>query len=161
MSIIKANFNFQNDSSIIQRVGVLPGTTEIHFIFTSDSEFTYFDNLTFGYQLKNNNEIIQEEKYPLNAETHYEMTNNYPLVIDFLHLEVEKRYELIVFAEDFGKKLESYLDFVTPRPLQPYPSWIWNNNRWEAPVGPEDDDSIIWNEDQKKWIRPDLPRLGQ
>lgn len=161
MSIIKITFNLPNNTGLIQKIGVIPGTTEIHFCFLSESEYTYFTNLKFGYVLKHNNEIVKEQQYPIDQYIQYEMADITPLAVDFVNLGVERRYELSVFAENDGKKIESNLEFTTPKPAQPFPSWIWESSteQWKSPVPPDDDDSIIWNEDLRKWVNPG-PRVG-
>ena len=42
-------------------------------------------------------------------------------------------------------------------PLQPYPSWVLNNFKWEPPVTkPEDDINnpvvYVWDEDNQQWV---------
>ena len=40
------------------------------------------------------------------------------------------------------------------RPPAPFPSWVWNDTAWEAPVPmPESDDtgSYVWDEDAQDW----------
>ena len=39
------------------------------------------------------------------------------------------------------------------RPEQPYPSWVWGGEWWEAPVEyPSDGGSYVWDEDTVSWV---------
>jgi hypothetical protein len=58
-----------------------------------------------------------------------------------------------LWAENDGKAFEKTFEFTTPRPPQPYSSWTWNGETWEAPVPyPEDDEMYQWEEENQEWI---------
>lgn len=41
---------------------------------------------------------------------------------------------------------------VITKPEQPYKSWIWKDNQWNAPVAyPDADKDYIWNEEKLNW----------
>lgn len=45
------------------------------------------------------------------------------------------------------------------RPPQPYPSWLWQNNQWNAPIDPPNDlKPKAWNEDLQIWEYIILPQ---
>jgi hypothetical protein len=158
MSIIKINFNLSTNTGLIQKVGIEPRTlTEIHFTFTSADEYTYFQNLNFGYKLIHNNTTFKENDWPT-PPIIYEMADRTPLVVDFCTLDVDRRYEIIAYAENNGEKINLTGDLLTEKPPKPHLSWVWVDDMWKAPVEPEDDDSIVWNEDLLKWVHPDVPR---
>jgi len=76
-----------------------------------------------------------------------------------LKLEIEKEYELYVWAEHDGQTFESTVTFTAPRPDQPYASWIWNADavRWEPPVQAPEDENFAWHWDEasESWIKSD------
>lgn len=37
------------------------------------------------------------------------------------------------------------------RPPSPYPSWVWSNNAWAAPVQKPTEGEYQWNEDTQTW----------
>ena len=45
---------------------------------------------------------------------------------------------------------------VTPegiRPLSPYPSWVWSEDRWVAPIPkPTDPGAWVWDEALGEWV---------
>jgi len=50
-----------------------------------------------------------------------------------------------------GDSYDELLDaFIPPKP---YPSWLWVNNKWEAPI-PKPNDELIydWSEESQTWI---------
>ena len=39
------------------------------------------------------------------------------------------------------------------RPPQPYPSWVWDDGAWTAPVPhPDDGNDYVWDEDAGVWV---------
>jgi len=51
-----------------------------------------------------------------------------------------------------GHEVTDDVSFIAPRPPQPYPSWIWVDGQWTAPVPyPSDDGMYQWNEDLQIW----------
>ncbi len=40
------------------------------------------------------------------------------------------------------------------RPPQPFPSWIWDNGRWVAPITEPEWDAF-WDEDSLSWVAAD------
>lgn len=45
------------------------------------------------------------------------------------------------------------------RPPQPYPSWVWDGQTWQAPV-PAPDGFYYWDERQLMWVEVDDPFTG-
>ena len=49
-------------------------------------------------------------------------------------------------------ELEKEFTYTVPKPEQPYSSWTWSNNRWNAPVAyPEDGEEYVWDEESLNW----------
>jgi hypothetical protein len=64
------------------------------------------------------------------------------------HFEADE----VICCCDHGK---AYLDgtwngtqFI---PLSPYPSWVWNENQWVAPIPMPEDGLYKWNESEQNW----------
>jgi hypothetical protein len=52
-----------------------------------------------------------------------------------------------------GQEVTADANFTSPRPSQPYPSWIWVDRQWTAPVPyPIDGGMYQWDEDEQAWI---------
>lgn len=41
--------------------------------------------------------------------------------------------------------------FETPRPDQPYPSWVWDGSQWEPPVPQPAGSGWLWDEEHGDW----------
>jgi hypothetical protein len=58
-----------------------------------------------------------------------------------------------IYAGIGYKYVESEQDF---RPPQPYPSWIWSNKTWNAPIPLPADASMgneyKWDEEEQAWV---------
>ena len=87
-------------------------------ISVSIKKSTNYDNLSFGYQLKNNNIIINEIEKP-DPNTLYIRSDQEFIDIQLLDLLSENDYELIFWCEESGKKSEEIFTFTSP---SPYPT---------------------------------------
>jgi hypothetical protein len=70
-----------------------------------------------------------------------------------LTLEPDTEYALKLWVNFQGIKKDNSVSFRTPRPQQPYPSYIWLNNKWTAPTPfPGDGRQYLWDESTLSWI---------
>jgi len=151
MSKIFATDNFQTQNWIITIQDLESNYADLFIGFTDESPVIEFQNLQFKYKLKQNGEVQQQGSYPP-PNTEYLNSDQDYLVVERLNLTQETTYELYLWAENGGQSFEKTFEFITPRPFQPYPSWIWNGETWEAPVPyPEGGGSYVWNEDTQEW----------
>ena len=52
-----------------------------------------------------------------------------------------------------GHEVTAQAQFTAPRPAQPYPSWAWNGETWEAPLPyPDDGGDYTWDESSGEWL---------
>lgn len=66
----------------------------------------------------------------------------------------DKLYKIIVEYSFAGRVSISEFAVTAPRPKQPYPSWIWLDGDWVAPVPyPGQGPFYTWNESKKKWSK--------
>ena len=151
MSKILATDDFQTQNWTITIEDLDSNYTDLFIGFTDESPVVEFKNLQFKYQLKHNNEILQQGSYPP-PNVKYLNSDQVYLVVERLNLSPETTYELYLWAENDGNSFEKTFEFTTPRPPQPYPSWTWNGEIWEAPVPyPEGEEFYEWNEDNQEW----------
>ena len=152
MSKIFATDDFQTQNWTITIEDLDSNYTDLFIGFTDESPVVEFKNLQFKYELKHNNEIQQQGSYPP-QNVKYLNSDQVYLVVERLNLTPEITYELYLWAENDGKAFEKTFEFTTPRPAQPYSSWTWNGETWEAPVPyPEDDEMYQWEEENQEWI---------
>jgi hypothetical protein len=151
MSKIFATDDFQTQNWTITIQDLESNYADLFIGFTDESPVVEFNNLQFKYELKHNNEIQQQGSYPPPNAKYLNSDQTY-LVVERLNLTPETTYELYLWAENDGNSFEKTFEFITPLPPQPYSSWIWNGEIWEAPVPyPEGGGSYVWNEDTQEW----------
>jgi hypothetical protein len=152
MSKIFATDDFQTQNWTITIEDLQSNYTDLFIGFTDESPVVEFKNLQFKYELKHNNEIQQQGSYPP-PNVKYLNSDQVYLVVERLNLTPETTYELYLWAENAGQSFEKTFEFTTPRPPQPYPSWTWNGETWEAPVPyPEGEEFYVWEEENQEWI---------
>jgi hypothetical protein len=151
MSKILATDDFQTQNWTITIEDLDSNYTDLFIGFTDESPVVEFKNLQFKYELKHKNEILQQGSYPP-PNVRYLNSDQVYLVVERLNLSPETTYELYLWAENDGNSFEKTFEFTTPRPPQPYPSWTWNGETWEAPVPyPEGEEFYVWDEENQEW----------
>lgn len=111
-----------------------------------------FNNLSFGYTLYKGSEVVSTRSWP-DPGVRYIQTDQDFLENNRAEWKPDWNLKLDVWLEEAGVRHEASQSFKTPRPPQPYPSWIWNGERWVAPVPyPTDGKEYTWDENKKKWV---------
>jgi hypothetical protein len=147
--IAKDDFNTQN--WLVTEEELSSYYADLCIGFTDQEPIINFINLKFGFTLSLNNEVIETQSYPP-ENVRYLQTDQEFLVIHRLSFSPKETYSLFMWAENDGKRYEYTYDFTTPLPPQPYSSWTWNGEIWEAPVPyPNDGEYYEWNEDTQEW----------
>jgi len=124
---------------------------DLHIGFTEGAPIIEFKNLKFGYTLIKGKTNIKTNQFPP-GNARYIRTDQEYLVIERLRFETETEYTLSLWAENAGERFETETVFTTPRPPQPYASWTWDGELWNAPViYPEDGERYTWNEQDQTW----------
>lgn len=112
-----------------------------------------FDNLSFGYKLTNGPELINDETWPPPG-VRYIQTDQDILQTERVYWKPEKTLTLYVWFKNAGVKKEVTYNFDTPRPVSPYPSWIWNGSSWQPPIPyPTDGNTYMWDESTQQWVK--------
>jgi hypothetical protein len=154
MSTIKTTFNvidkswsqveeFMNDSHIDLQFNAIGGMDQNNI-----------DNLSFGYKFSQSGEIITQGNFPTVGTL--EFIKETPFTNNIVGISRNSTYQLYVWAENFGDRIDNTFEIQVPPPLQPYPSWSWNGTEWVSPVpmptdGPVDA-AYKWSEKQSKWF---------
>jgi hypothetical protein len=130
----------------------------ISFVAGSGLSMAKFNSLSFGFELKLNNQIIAEENYPKSGQN-YESADSNPLEYAKLILAPGKEYDLYVYAENAGRRTETSIKFLVPLPDKPYNSWTWDDEtmEWLAPLPQPKDFPHEWNESTQSWVKRDMP----
>jgi hypothetical protein len=154
MNIIYAKYNLNTKKWELKQNDLSPYYNELRIGFIDKTSIFYFDNLKFGFHLKEENNIKDYKIYPP-VGVKYLATDQEYLVVSLLETLPEKNYELFLWVENSDIRSEKTFNLTIPRPKKPYKSWIWNVNTliWEAPIPYPDDNTkeYIWNEAEQEW----------
>lgn len=119
-----------------------------------------FDRLAFGFTVVANGLPVLTKAYPPQG-VRYVATDQTYLTNDRVNLASDDEVVLAVWAENGGERYEGQTTFTVPRPAQPYPSWVWEDGAWTAPVPyPDDEQSYVWDEDEQQWL-PFEPEVSE
>jgi hypothetical protein len=123
--------------------------------FTANSLPVFFDRLSFGFSARANEEKILEVSHPKEGIL-YESTDQEYLTTDLVTAIPDSTVYLDFWVENNGKRYEHSFSFISIRPIQTYPSWVWSPEQimWEPPVEYPEDESLyyVWDEDSLSWI---------
>jgi len=154
MSKIIATDHFETSNWEVTFEDLASNYADLFIGFTDQAPVIEFKDLKFKYELKHEGNIKQYGVFPP-PNTRYIRTDQKYLVVERLNLKMETNYELYLWAENDKEVFEATVEFTTPRPAQPYPSWTWNNESqvWESPVlYPDDGGLYLWDEDTQEWV---------
>lgn len=154
MSSLHATDDFITGTWTLDIQDLAPDYADLYITFTEDAPVVEFKNLKFGYELFLDEVIAQSKNFPPEGVKYVQSDQPY-LVVERLNLELEKTYSLFLWCENDGKRFEKTFEFTTPRPTQPFDSWVWNETEqvWEAPVAyPDDGESYVWDENATSWV---------
>ena len=155
MSKIIATDHFETQNWEVSFKDLAPTYADLFIGFTDDAPVVKFKDLKFKYELKQDGNIKQYGVFPPPG-VKYVRTDQPYIVAERLNLALETEYELYLWAENGGKSFETAVSFTTPRPAQPYPSWTWDGEKWNAPIAyPDDDKFYTWDEDSQSWASLD------
>lgn len=154
MSEIIATDHFETQNWEVTFKNLAHNRANLFIGFTDRSPIIEFKNLKFKYELRQGNVVKQSGVFPPPGVKYIRTDQSY-IAVEQLNFEMETKYELYLWAENDGKSFETTVAFTTPRPVQPYPSWIWDSESWNPPVPyPENDTDnfYTWDEDTQTWI---------
>jgi hypothetical protein len=84
--------------------------------FSNNHPHVIFDDLSFGFELKVLDKIVQASRYPENEHIVYRSSAQPYLVSESLTLSPQTSYTLCMWAENAGKKSKFNYNFSTPAP---------------------------------------------
>jgi len=117
-----------------------------------DSNYIKFNNLKFGYVLKEEGIEIDSQEYPPSGMW-YVSTDQEFVESVVLPVSPEKNYTLFIWVNESDNYVEKEISFYKPRYPKPFESWIWQKDEWVAPTPHPDDGNIyVWEEDKLAWV---------
>lgn len=152
MSKLLATDDFKTGNWSLTIESLASNYADLFISFTNEAPVVEFRNLKFGYELKQGENIKKYGMFPP-AGVRYVRSDQSYLVVERLTFKPDQTYTLFLWAENYGRRFEKEFEFTTPLPVQPYPSWIWNDEQWSAPVPyPNNGTRYRWNEESQTWV---------
>jgi hypothetical protein len=160
MSTIQAKNNLFDNTWDILFVDEDPSTMRIFFGFADgDKKKIVFNNLSFGFDLLEDGEVVYSEEYPLPGFRYVETDQEY-LEVSTIYTKPNKKYVIKFWSYENNEMSELDYELKTPIQKESYPSWTFDGEVWRPPIPyPDDGNSYIWNERDKSWdlYDPDGP----
>ena len=154
MGKLYATDNFKTGTWSLDASSIGSQGNDLFITFTEEAPIITFKNLKFGYELRQNGNIMQYGVYPPPGIKYRRSDQEY-LISVRLELEIDESYSLFLWAENDKQKIQKEFDIKSPRPPQPYDSWSWDpeNKFWKSPVSkPDDGDTYDWDESTLSWV---------
>jgi hypothetical protein len=152
MSEINVSYDIDTELWKVDTALVDSISCDVYFTFLRSITNGKFNGLSYGLDLFKNEEKVFD--YVSSLEN-LRLINTGKLSTEStrLILEPDTDYELKLWADFQGIKTDNSVNFTTPRPQKPYPSYVWINNMWTAPTPfPTDNRQYLWDESTLSWI---------
>jgi len=151
---IYATYRFNTLEWAVSATGSPEGHLRIYFSLDDENIDIHLSDIKFGYEIEENNSIVQYGIYPSRGKRFIKTDQNY-LVINTFRLKYDTEYKLYIWLND-GKESrinDHTFNFVTNKIEKPYKSWIWDGYQWKAPIESPSDftKDYIWNEQSQIW----------
>lgn len=103
--------------------------------FTSANNVTQFDNLSFFYSVTVNGDHLQTASFPPEGQRYVATDQPYLVVDRVMGVRADDAVSLSLTVNNAGIEYTNIKTFVVPRPEQPDPTWIWNDEDkcWDYP----------------------------
>ena len=151
MSKIHAIDDFITGNWSIETESLAPHYADLFIGFTQNAPVVKFKDLKFGYELRQEDNIKKYGTFPPYGIKYVRSDQPY-LVAERLIFRPDTTYSLWMWCENDGSRFEETFEFTTPIPEQPYQSWEWDGEKWNAPVEyPDDGNFYDWNEENMTW----------
>lgn len=108
---------------------------DIFIGFTSNGDITEFDNLSFSYSVAVNGEPFHDASYPPEGERYIATDQPYLVTDRLFGFRPDDQVGITLIAENAGIEYEDTEVFTVPRPDQPNPDCVWNEEEkwWDCP----------------------------
>jgi len=136
---------------------VRPGHVVVRIGFNPASSNIEFSGLSFGFRCRDaQGVIVAEESWPKGDVVYVRSAFDQ----DWIHgsaikgLVIDDRYSLEVWSVNAGETFSTSVEFTSPRPPRPFPSWTWGPG-WTPPVpypDPTGEAFYEWNEATLSWV---------
>jgi hypothetical protein len=156
-SYIIATDDIRTGTWNIRTENLKPFQSQLLIGFTGEPPVVTFDNLSFGYELRDSSSsTISQGSFPREGQNYVNTEADEAQWIESINLITipETDYNLHMWCVNGGNRFEKDFTFTTPRPTQPFVSWTYDSEtyKWNPPVEyPNDGELYLWNEDTQSW----------
>lgn len=115
---------------------------DVFFGFSSNQEVTVFDNLSFYYEISINNDSFDKKMYPPDGVSYIETDQPYIATDRIVGIRPDDVLSLTVHATNANVDYEETAVIMIPRPPQPDPDCVWNDDdrSWDCQEVIEDNE---------------------
>jgi len=163
MSILRVTGDLNYNNWELKDFFVDPREIDLQIGFknmTYEGKFIAFNNLRFGFFLREAEKLIQQSTYPPAGMALLSTDQDFVEQIR-LNIQPDRSYKLHIWAENAGQFYELFVDLNIPKYEQPFESWIWEDNEWIPPTPyPDDGEIYVWEEDKLQWVLYDHGLTG-
>lgn len=110
MSQIKIIDNLQDQVLNYEITDLQDGYFDLYFCFHDNTQTIVFNNLSFGYKLFKQEELVAEEHWPQNGIRYISSDQEY-LEVSRVITEPDTEYRLYVYANNAGVLIENNITF--------------------------------------------------
>jgi hypothetical protein len=151
MSQLTATYDLNNNTWAVALEQEVAPDHGLSINFVSNSIPMSVSDLKFGYRVSKDSTILQTNDYPA-LGIKYQSIDDKPIINTRLYLPAGADLEFYIWAENSGIRGDYTLTVNFLVPPSPHPSWIWDGDKWDAPVPrPADDNSYIWSDSTNNW----------
>lgn len=123
----------------------------------SDKKIVEFDHVSFGYDLFQGETLIDSESFPPENVVYISSDQDYIVAGNSATISPDKEYNVRVWIKNADYEFEKSFSFVTPKPVKPFESWVWNEESedWEPPIPyptNDPDNFYSWSEEENTWV---------
>jgi hypothetical protein len=152
MSEVRVIYDIDTEVWEVNATGVDSFSCNVSFTFLRSVTNGKFFGLNYGLALLKDDETISDYTSSLESLQIVNTGKFSPGSIQ-LTSEPDTEYVLKLWVNFQGIRKDNEVTFSTPRPQKPYPSYVWQNNRWTAPTPfPGDDQQYMWDEATLSWV---------
>lgn len=151
---INLNLNNNTEEITTPKDGTITNSIELGVTKNIDLTSFEFKLKIFAY----NQEMVLDTKYPQPGISLLRTDLDVLHYIDFTFIPGIK-YKLDIEYRYLNNEKNIIFDFIGTKPDKPYPSWIWKDTTWIAPISPPSDAGDLlsgqmyeWNEQTKEWL---------
>lgn len=107
---------------------------------------------SYGFSVSKNGQIYFEVSYPPEGVSLVAVDDTYAC-LETVETLPDKNLDFLFWVEINGERFEKFDTVTVPKPEKPYPSWVWNEVKWEPPIPEPEDTELepVWNEGKVAW----------